>query len=37
MLIIRNIEKFFRLNYKSIDAKILVQKIIWKKYLKVSL
>jgi len=33
-LIIKSIEKLFQSRYKSLDAKIWVQKIILKKYLK---
>jgi len=33
-LIIRNIEKLFQPKYKNLDAKLWVQKMILKKYLK---
>jgi len=33
-LIIRNIEKLFQPKYKNLDAKIWIQKVILKKYLK---
>tara|TARA_B100000029_G_C17016586_1_gene756955 strand:+ start:180 stop:293 length:114 start_codon:yes stop_codon:yes gene_type:complete len=33
-LIIRNIEKLFHPKYKNLDAKIWVQKVILKKYIK---
>ena len=33
-LILKNITKIFELNYDDLDAKIWVQKVILKKYLK---
>jgi hypothetical protein len=33
-LIIRNIEKIFKPKYKNLDAKLWVQKLFLKKYLK---
>jgi hypothetical protein len=33
-LFIRNIEKFFLPKYKNLDAKLWVQKVILKKYIK---
>ena len=36
-LIIKNITKLFRSNYNNLDAKLWIQKIILKKYLKKNL
>jgi len=33
-LIIRNIEKLFQPKYKNLDARIWIQKLVLKKYLK---